>query len=84
MSYPAVAQEVRPNTADSSEVNRVVFASSIGTIIEWYDFLIYGTAAALVFNKIFFPADDPLLGMLAALGSAAVEIGRASCRERVL
>lgn len=71
MSYSAVAQEVRPATAPS-EVKRVVFASSIGTIIEWYDFLIYGTAAALVFNKLFFPSEDPLVGTLAALGSAAV------------
>src|SRR5262245_34239460 len=72
MNYSAVAQEVAPPTAALSEVKRVVFASSVGTIIEWYDFLIYGTAAALVFNKLFFPADDPLMGTLAALGSAAV------------
>jgi MHS family shikimate/dehydroshikimate transporter-like MFS transporter len=37
----------------------VVFAGSIGTIIEWYDFLNYGTAAALVFNTLFFPTVDP-------------------------
>lgn len=73
MSYSATAaQDAEPASAQASEVNRVVFASSIGTIIEWYDFLIYGTAAALVFNKLFFPADDPLMGTLAALGSAAV------------
>src|ERR1700749_4942452 len=48
------------------------FASSIGTVIEWYDFLIYATAAALVFNKAFFPTFDPLAGTLAALGSYAV------------
>ncbi len=54
------------------EVRRVVIASTIGTIIEWYDFLIYGTAAALVFGKLFFPAADPFVGTLAALGSAAV------------
>lgn len=69
---PALAQEGRSAETDTSEISRVVFASSVGTIIEWYDFLIYGTAAALVFNKIFFPADDPLMGTLAALGSAAV------------
>src|SRR6185437_1585978 len=46
--------------------------SSIGTIIEWYDFLVYATAAALVFNKAFFPTFDPLAGTLAALGSYAV------------
>ncbi len=50
----------------------VVMAGSIGTIIEWYDFLIYATSAALVFNKLFFPAVDPLVGTLAALGSYAV------------
>jgi MHS family shikimate/dehydroshikimate transporter-like MFS transporter len=72
MDLTAVATPSQRKAADTGEVSRVVFASSIGTIIEWYDFLIYGTAAALVFNKIFFPAFDPLVGTLAALGSAAV------------
>jgi MHS family shikimate/dehydroshikimate transporter-like MFS transporter len=55
-----------------ARMRTVVFASSIGTVIEWYDFLIYGTAAALAFNKLFFPSIDPLLGTLAAFGSYAV------------
>ncbi|MBX9711293.1 MAG: MHS family MFS transporter [Xanthobacteraceae bacterium] len=55
-----------------SKMRSIVFASSVGTIIEWYDFLIYATAAALVFNKAFFPTIDPLAGTLAALGSYAV------------
>jgi MHS family shikimate/dehydroshikimate transporter-like MFS transporter len=55
-----------------TRMNSVVFASCIGTVIEWYDFLIYATAAALVFNKAFFPTFDPLAGTLAALGSYAV------------
>jgi len=50
----------------------VVFAGSIGTIIEWYDFLIYGTAAALVFNALFFPTIDPLSGTLASLATYSV------------
>ena len=50
----------------------VVFAGSVGTIIEWYDFLIYGTAAALVFGNLFFPKFDPLTGTLASLGTFAV------------
>jgi len=57
---------------EGSKINSVVFASCLGTIIEWYDFLIYATAAALVFNKAFFPTFDPLAGTLAALGSYAV------------
>src|SRR6201996_1574443 len=57
---------------ERTNLNSIVFASSIGTIIEWYDFLVYATAAALVFNKAFFPTFDPLAGTLAALGSYAV------------
>src|ERR1700759_2437116 len=53
-------------------INSIVLPSSIGTVIEWYDFLIYATAAALVFNKAFFPTFDPLAGTMAALGSYAV------------
>src|ERR1700759_1694378 len=58
--------------AERTRINSIVFASSIGTIIEWYDFLIYAAAAALVFNKAFIPTFDPLAGTLAALGSYAV------------
>src|SRR5688500_7328114 len=50
----------------------VAMASLIGTTIEWYDFFLYGTAAALVFNRLFFPTFDPLAGTLAAFGTYAV------------
>jgi MHS family shikimate/dehydroshikimate transporter-like MFS transporter len=50
---------------------KVAFASLVGTTIEWYDFFIYGTASALVFNKVFFPSFSPGLGSLAAFGTFA-------------
>ena len=59
-------------TPSSSSVNRVVLASFIGTTIEWYDFFLYGTAAALVFNRLFFPTIDPLAGTMAAFATYAV------------
>ncbi|MBB2913265.1 metabolite-proton symporter [Streptosporangium becharense] len=51
---------------------RVSWATFIGTTIEWYDFFLYGTAAALVFNKQFFPAMDPVAGSIAAFGTMTV------------
>jgi metabolite-proton symporter len=53
-------------------VRRVVVASLVGTSLEWYDFFIYGTAAALVFNQLFFPSFDPLVGTLLAFTTYAV------------
>ncbi len=58
--------------APRSKMLPIVLAGSIGTVIEWYDFLIYGTAAALVFNTLFFPKLDPLTGTLASLATYAV------------
>ncbi|XVQ07713.1 MFS transporter [Spirillospora sp. CA-255316] len=51
---------------------RSALASTVGAVVDWYDFFLYGTAAALVFGDAFFPSDDPTVGTLAALGSFAV------------
>src|SRR5918912_3997621 len=55
-----------------TSVKKVIVASLIGTSLEWYDFFIYGTAAALAFNKLFFPSFEPLVGTLLAFTTYAV------------
>lgn len=53
----------------SAQLRKAVIAATVGTTIEWYDFFIYGTAAGLVFPKLFFPNSDPLVGTLAAFST---------------
>lgn len=55
-----------------SQRRRAVVASTVGTAIEWYDFFLYGTAAALVFPHLFFTGHDPYVGALAAFGTQFV------------
>jgi metabolite-proton symporter len=61
-----------PVAETPSSVRKVIVASLIGTSLEWYDFFIYGTAAALVFNQLFFPTFEPLVGTLLAFTTYAV------------
>ena len=58
------------STSDhSTHLRKAVIAATIGTTIEWYDFFIYGTAAGLIFGKLYFPNEDPLTATLAAFGT---------------
>ncbi|GAB3362862.1 MFS transporter [Modestobacter lapidis] len=61
-----------PPKTDQRQSTKVAFASLIGTTVEWYDFYIYGTAAALVFPQLFFPNFSPAAGLLASLSTYAV------------
>lgn len=58
--------------ADKTSVRNVILASFIGTTIEWYDFFLYGTAAALVFDKLFFPNADATASIMASFAVYAV------------
>jgi len=58
-----------PEAEHSAQLRRAVVASTIGTSIEWYDFFLYGTAAGLVFGKLFFPHEDPYSATLLSFGT---------------
>src|SRR3954463_15043702 len=60
------------STAPSTSPAKVASASLIGTTVEYYDFFIYGTAAALVFPKLFFPNTSPLVGALLSFATLGV------------
>jgi MFS family permease len=57
---------------DQSKVRKAALAGLIGTTLELYDFVIYGTAAALVFSKLFFPNESPAVAMIASFSTFAV------------
>jgi len=67
------AQVFQAIAADrTASIRRVAFASFIGTAIEWYDFFLYATAAALIFPRLFFPQFSPLAGTLASYATFGV------------
>jgi metabolite-proton symporter len=64
--------DIKDIASSPRTLRKVLFASLIGTTIEWYDFFLYGTAAALVFNREFFPQTDPLTGAMLAFSTYAL------------
>jgi hypothetical protein len=67
MTISASSELEAPAAGSQVNMRKVAFASVIGTTVEWYDLFIFATASALVFNKIFFPEFDELIGTLLAL-----------------
>jgi MFS family permease len=55
-----------PDSEHRAQLRRAIIASTVGTTIEWYDFLLYSVVTGLVFGKLFFPKSDPLVGVLEA------------------
>ncbi len=70
-SVPAPSSSVEKRSRPDS-MPKVIVASLIGTTIEWYDFFLYGSAAALVFGSVFFPGTDALTGILLSFATYAV------------
>ena len=69
MAIAATHPSALTSADHSAELRKAVIASTIGTTIEWYDFFLYGTAAGLVFGKLYFPNEHPLTATLAAFGT---------------
>ena len=68
----AIAEATLSAPQSDSNLRRVVLSSLIGATIEWYDFFLYGVVAGIVFNKLYFPPGDPLVGTLLAYTTFAV------------
>ena len=72
MAVADIASGALPEDVHRSQLRRAIIASTVGTTIEWYDFLLYGIVTGLVFGKLFFPKSDPLVGVLEAFSIYAV------------
>src|ERR1700733_4926221 len=69
MAMAAATLGALPEAEHSAQLRKAVIASTIGTAIERYDFFLYGTAAGLVFGKLYFPNREPLAATPAAFGT---------------
>jgi metabolite-proton symporter len=67
-----VTNRVKHEKSDPKMAKKAVVASTVGTIIEWYDFFLYATASALIFPKLFFVSSDPYVSTLQSFGTFAV------------
>ena len=72
MATPGIRPYDLSDAEHSAQLRRAIVASTVGTVIEAYDFLLYVLVAPLVFAKLFFPSSDPLVGTLQAFGIYAV------------
>jgi MFS family permease len=72
MTVADIAVVPLSDTAHRNQLRRAVIASTVGTTIEFYDFLLYGQMAAIVFAKLYFPSSDPLTGILQAFAVFAI------------
>jgi hypothetical protein len=66
MTAAEISVNVLSDINHRRQLRRAVIASTIGTTIEWYDFLLYSIVTGLVFAKLYFPASDPLIGTMQA------------------
>ena len=68
----ASMREGQADSLSQTQARKAALGSFVGAVVDWYDFLLYGITAALVFNTQFFPASNPMLGTLAAFGTFGV------------
>ncbi|WP_219844522.1 MULTISPECIES: MFS transporter [unclassified Arthrobacter] len=71
MAHTVDTSSASTSRLDLAKMRKIALASVIGTTVEWYDLFVFGTASALVFNKIFFPSFDPIVGTMLAFGTFA-------------